>query len=474
MAWARGATGAVRLQVQASVGAAVLLVGVAVAFSPLLAVGALVAVVGGVALMLSPTFGAVIAVAVVPASSGLARGLPVPGLRVSEVLTAATAAGTFVLLRPGVPRWRMVDWLAGLYVLITAVLGLLGCLTHDITMTPTVLGTLTGPLQFLLLYRSVVANATTRAIRTLALRWALTISIPVGTLAIAQRFSGAVQEFLGRLTDSTAYRDNIVYSVARVTGPFPHWHVLGGYLLVVVLLAVALLADSRQEVLPPRLLLPILGLALVAALLTLTAAVLGGAAVGAVIVAVTGPRRRKVLTVIGAVILTGALAGSPLLASRVADQRNRPGSSHTLLPETLNYRYDIWIHQYAPVLKGRLLFGYGPTIPPEVTWKYTESLYVSMLLRGGIPLLLAQLALFAAAWAACRRIYRDPESEPSRAAAARVVAATTVVLVPMHALFPYFITTGLPHLWWALLGVALAGEIETGDRLRPRRLRLQL
>jgi len=32
------------------------------------------------------------------------------------------------------------------------------------------------------------------------------------------------------------------------------------------------------------------------------------------------------------------------------------------------------------------------------------------------------------------------------------------VRIPLQLVEPYFVTTGMPHLWWALLGLVLSGS----------------
>ena len=51
---------------------------------------------------------------------------------------------------------------------------------------------------------------------------------------------------------------------------------------------------------------------------------------------------------------------------------------------------------------------------------------------------------------------RSDSDPPERAATAEALAAASVVFVPLHLLEPYFVTTGMPHPWWALLGLAMA------------------
>ncbi len=51
---------------------------------------------------------------------------------------------------------------------------------------------------------------------------------------------------------------------------------------------------------------------------------------------------------------------------------------------------------------------------------------------------------------------RAGSDPPERGAVAEALAVATVLFVPLHLLEPYFVTDGLPHLWWALLGLAMA------------------
>ena len=59
------------------------------------------------------------------------------------------------------------------------------------------------------------------------------------------------------------------------------------------------------------------------------------------------------------------------------------------------------------------------------------------------------------------RFGSDP---PERAATAEALAVATVLFVPLHLLEPYFVTTGMPHLWWLLLGLAMAAPLPARER----------
>ncbi|MGH2745155.1 MAG: hypothetical protein ACRDN8_22230, partial [Thermoleophilaceae bacterium] len=84
------------------------------------------------------------------------------------------------------------------------------------------------------------------------------------------------------------------------------------------------------------------------------------------------------------------------------------------------------------------------------------SMYLTLLFRGGIPLLLVygllMLALAGAAWRLAARSGR-----PSDRLLGRAVVALVALLAVLHLLEPYFVTSGLPHLIWILAALVLSG-----------------
>jgi hypothetical protein len=115
-------------------------------------------------------------------------------------------------------------------------------------------------------------------------------------------------------------------------------------------------------------------------------------------------------------------------------------------------------------MRGRWLSGYGPKIPPDVTWKYTESVYIGLLLRGGLPLLaIYGLMTWALVLVALEVARRPLTSDPARAgpdeehtleqALARGTVVLLAVLAVTQLIAPLFLTTGLPHVWWILAGL---------------------
>ncbi len=424
------------------------------ALSPVIGVAMAVGVGGALFLLHRPVVAALLVVAVAPAVSGLARGLPVPGARLSEVLIAGTAVLVLLLTRIDEPPWRAVDWLLLVYGLATLALGTAGALAHDIPFNGESISDLVLPFQFLLVLRAATTALTRPQDRVRALRWTLWGGAGVAALAIAQRFVPPVQTAVVALTGSDNYAYNELYFVSRATGPFPIWHFLGAYLLLVALLAVALLVHGDRAVMPRGRLVLVTGLASVGILLTLTFAVLFGLVLGFVVLALWSGRGRVWLSRGAAVGIAASIVASPLIGARLDDQR-APGAGDSIVPQTLSFRWEIWTEQYFPALRGQWLLGYGPGIPPEISWRFTESVYITYLLQGGLVLLVLFLVQQYVLFRSMRglRVHGDT----TRTAVGSTVAAMVVVLLPLHAVFPYMVGLGLPQLLWALAGVAMAG-----------------
>jgi hypothetical protein len=431
-----------------------IVIGAATALRPVFGVYALVAVALAITLLWRPAIGAFVLVAIVPAVSGLRRGLPLPGLRLSEALIVCVSA--LVLLpatRRQAVRWTAFDWLALAYVLVGAGLGVANIAGRDeIPIDAESIGTLVGPLQFLLLYRTVRTALTTIGERRLALRLVLVASVPVSLLGIGQQLDLAGMRALSAtITASPAFNGWSYQNFPRATGPFPHWLSFAGYLLVVILIAVGLLLEGREEwVLHPAVLGAVLAAGVAALVLSLSLAASFGVLAGMLLLGRWSDRLKQVLLGICGTVVSAALLFWPILVSRFRFQFGNTATSgrNALLAESIAYRFQVWARDYLPAMSGRWVSGYGPTIPPEIFWKATESQYITLLLRGGLPLLTAYGALMLVL--GMRGWHRVHHPEVVQRVPARVIVAIVIVLVPMQLAFPYFSNSGLPQVFWIL------------------------
>jgi len=420
------------LMMAALVAGASLAVGVAAALGPWVGLGVVSAIALGLAVLWRPALGGLAVVALVPVTSGLRRGLPIPGVRLSEALILAVAAVVLVPAgrRQTVP-WLALDWLTLAFVGGSVTLGLLGLVRNRQPFTAESVGSLVGPLQFVLLYRTVRTALATPRRRRQALRLALSSSVAVSLISVLQQLDvGPARRLVGSLTGSQVFASWGYRNFPRATGPFPHWLPLAGYLLVILLLASCLLLDPEGRlVLRPSLLAAVLATAAAAMVLSLTLAGFFGVVAGALLLGRWAGRFRFVLTCLVGSAVLATLLFWPFVAKRFEFQFGGGGGRNPLVAESIAYRVDIWTHDYLPALSGWWLAGYGPLPPAEIHWKATESQYVTLVLRGGLPLLALYGALLWGLVVHARGVLHHPEVE--QRVLARVVVATVMVLLPM-------------------------------------------
>lgn len=441
-----------------------LAVGAGAAYGPAAGLGALLLCIATAAVLARPWIGLLCLAAVVPALSGLQRGLPLPGLRLSEAIGAGVA--TLVLLRldaASSPPWRAFDWAALAYAAGTVLLGAGDMLSRGDQFTLTTIGTLFGPFQFLLIYRAALAVLHSEDRRALALRALLLVSVAVSLLTLAQRAGvPGIDDMLTRLTgvdaQQAAREEQLAFgrfeSTLRSTGPFPHWQVLAGYLFVIAVLAIALLLERTRRVLPAPWLLAICGLAVAGMIASGTFTTTLGLVPAALLLGFWARRLGRVAFTLG----VGGMVLLTLFWSTVSpriDQQFRGAGSGDIIPQSIHYRIDLWQDQLLPLLTGRWLTGYGPALPPGLSFPYTESVYLTLLLRGGVVLLVLYALLMVALGARAARNLDDPD--PLARTMGRTMLVLVIALVPFHLLEPYFLTTGLPHLLWLLAAVLMAG-----------------
>jgi len=445
--------------------AASVTVGVAAGLGTKTAFAALFGVAVVVIVLARPVIGAYTLVAVVPPVSGLRAGLPVPQFRLSEILIASIGVLLLLLARPGqTPCWRAFDWLAIGYVVANAVLGAADLESRGSPITITEANKLLGPVQFFLLYRAVLTTLTTRHQRQVALRLLLFASVPVSVLAVLQEIHApGVVRLLANVTASQAFTTNS--GVARATGPFALWHDLGSYLFVIVILGVALLINQSWQVMKPRILAGLVMLAGIALVTTVSATPLAGTTVGVLVLAVTArPRRQWVVRAAGLIVLLSVAFG-PILAARYKQQFSlqAPIKQIPFLPQNFNFRIAVWTTEFLPVVGQHLATGYGPDFPPALAFSYTESVYVTLLLRGGLPLLFLYTGLMLTLALRARDLRTDADVE--RRAIAQVLFVVIILIVFMQMTTNYFVNAGFPFLFWVLAAMLTAG---TGNPVRRR------
>lgn len=431
---------------------AMALVAAATGFSPLVGLGLIAAIAVGLAVALNEMIGLGLLAALAPATAGLAKGVPLPGVRFSEALIGGVGVILLVSARRFV-RWNALDWAALLYALATLCLGAWDMLSQAEHISQSALFTLIGPLQFLLLYRATAVTARTPERRRVALRLMLWASVPVALLAIGQQFNfPGVRNLLETLTGNAVYAAGA--NAARVTGPFPLWHNLAGYLLMYLIAIAAILLRGVPDVMRRSCLIGIAVLDAIALLETLSLAPIVALVACVAILGVWYKGLSRVLVGLVVVIVAGLVLFGARIDARFSEEYGRaPGAQGSaLVPSTIQYRYDLWTNELLPMLKGHVVTGYGAVLPSQFqNFPYTESLYINLLYRGGVVLLLVFFALAAAMVAAGLRARRDRDPLQQALGPAVVLGALSLVVIGL--IESYFTDDGPPQVLWMLLGL---------------------
>jgi hypothetical protein len=436
-------------------------VGAAVAVKPIAGVLGVVAVAGALALAYRPRLAVYLMVTVAPACAGFKRGLLVPGLRVSEF----TVAGLAMLVLVFAPRTRVLAWtrveiVLLVYAVLTAALGGLDLALRHAPLNGTELGTLLGPFQFMLLLRAVVVALDRERDRIRAAHLMLAAATVVGFVSLAQFGNvGPTRSVLTTLTGSSLYSTTLGEGAGRVTGPFNIWHELAGFLMPSVVLSMALLLGARS---PAARMRYGIALAVTGGALLSTAAIgpLSATALACLYISWKRGVLHVVLAATVPVVLIVALAFGGTFSGRAKQQYSTSANTYRipLVPQTIAYRYAIFREQSAPALAGHWASGFGPDLPPQLAlgnFPFAETTYVTLVLRGGVPLLAVFLILMLLVGRAARRAQRSARSY-FQWSVATVVFTTTVSYALLQLIESYLLDSGPPHAYWAFVGLMLA------------------
>lgn len=411
-----------------------------------------------VAVLLRPVVGAVLLVALVPATSGFAPGFPVSNVRLSEAVIGLVGVTLLASVRrtEAVP-WEALDWALLCYGVTWAAFAVLADHQLHQHLTISEWGTALGQLQFFLVYRGVRVAVRSERERRLSLAALMIASLPVAALAILQEVRApGVQSFINTLTGglTAGSAPTGAGSVARVTGPFANWAALAGYLLPIVLVIVAL-ALSKAQVRRAWWFTVVALAAALAMVLTLEQSAIACALVGVFVLLRRYDREGRMtrLFLVGVVAL--ALVASPVLVGRLGHElAGSPGTGRTpWVPSTLSFRWSVWTKQYFPAIAARPLAGYGMVYPSSISWIFPESQYVSFLMEGGVVMLAAFGVLV---WAMLQRTLAAARASDAldRALGSALTIGVVAMLV-MNVTWQFLSNGGMPQVLWALMALLL-------------------
>ncbi len=287
---------------------------------------------------------------------------------------------------------------------------------------------------------------------TTVLQWAVVaITALVALLALAQEVLGA---------PSGLYFNNVI--IPRIAGPLEGPNQLAGYLEISIAMLGSFLCAR-----PSKLVAGTLGLAAFADVLTFSRAGIIAAAIAVVVVAIVYRRQALVLIapLASGIALGAIVAGIWSESARVTgstgstvgvDLFNRHTLGGTSYAGGVGSRGELWRAAFA-MLRARWALGVGagnyelllPTVGLKNVRTHSNSLYIQAWVEGGIPLLLATLALV---YASIATFVRDARSSPFIAGA---LAAS--IALALHQIVDYLVFYNkVGEWWWVILALGVA------------------
>ncbi len=434
------------------------LAGLTVRVNPLAPFAVIAVVFLVVAVWNRPLVASMVVASVVPALSGLGRGTLVPAFKISELLLV-TCAATMFFRRRG--TWRPVNGVDVAFI-VFAVVGAGLALYHGATGAGFAIDVLLRsgllPTFLFLTWWTASRGIESRSDVVVVLRWVLMISTLPALVGIAQYFdvSGVRQVIITLVGEGLMPLPG--EELARITGPFTISHSFGGYLIVPILLATVLLLRGDKGVVRRPVLIAILGTDLVALVLGVTVTLVVWVPVAILVAAALAKRLVPALVLLGVVVgLSLLLFAAPLQGRLQAQTAASSGTSSGVLPQTLEYRILVWQRDYIPLLGKAAPVGLGIDQPDSVIFVSTENQYLTLILRGGVGLVLVAVVAFGAVGARSyrlARVLRGPEQSAAMAVVGIVVFLPAALMV-----WPYLTNAGLPQ---SLLGFAGAALVAPG------------
>ncbi len=435
-----------------------------------LALAGLVSVLLLFVLGISRRLGIIGLVGLYPLLSGLERGI-IPVVKLSEALAMVISGVIFFHFSDAWLRtWRPMDYAMLIYTAASALLGL-------VHLNGSIIGILYEersvfqPVLMLLSYLAMRALLASREDINYAIRVYLYCATLAGGLALLQCLPiPPLREILIDLTGSSMSIGQGGSGIVRATGPFPIWHSLCGYLLPALFLGVAIALDRFDCTMTRRRLYACVAVIALAVFASLTIAAIISALLGSMIIALRAGQFARLLSVAIGFAVIASIVMWPALAYRYETQQYQRDSLNTgvVAPQTVSYRIYVWKRDYLPLLSESSVTGFGNTLPETAKFQHTENQYITLLLRGGVVLLLAGLGVILvlgmeARFGQTRRLLFSLEGSDISVLRASEVTALSAGLLWM--VWPYLTNVGQGQTF-AVMSAMVGATLDISRRLR--------
>lgn len=394
------------------------------------------------------------------ALSGTARGLIIPGFRISEVgtlaillLVVASLGPRFVLAAPPI-----VSILG--YCVAFSTIGM----AHFVQRTELGIGSLGEEVVVIWQY-AFLAIIAINLVRSAGLVGSLrpflaslaVFSTVNAILALLQVLKVRSAMAIGAsLAGNPEILDPPNWKVPRGTGLFNSWHASAmfcaiSFTLFLMAYNAEIFKGSGRTVLLACTLMSAIG-----AIASLTATPVILILLSFVLLSLSGKRLFFGASTIAVGVV--AIAYSPL-GVLVSDRFQRQSSGDEgIVPQTVWFRFEVWINDYLPVIAKSLWLGYGTLGDDSGLFKHTESMYIWLLLHGGILLLVFFVAMYVRVGIALWTARRGASEDPATAwflHAVTIVAGFLPIAMILH---PYLKDAGGSQLFFVIVGLA-AGAV---------------
>lgn len=323
---------------------------------------------------------------------------------------------------------------------------------RGVSLTPSYAISYLAPLQYVGLLWLFSALPRTREHRGKIIQLLIFCASVVALIGILQAFKVTpVLSFLEAWYPSEQLTRAI--DLSRVTAVFGAWNVLGMFIVANIFLVAAVYPyESRHmyrvnmQVAVITLLLCLLATNLYSGFLAL---LLGAALL----------RRLDSRILDKRVLSTGAVAigvGIVLLLPGLIDRYAVQTDEETFLFQTLQYRVNIWVADFLPLIKENLWWGVSPSFE-NLPFAFPESQYIYLLIRSGLVGLLAHLTWIGVLLVWLRRVYRRHQPSFERSLIA-VVITQLVTFSLVGIINPVFTYSGSIDMLWIMLGLIINAE----------------
>ncbi len=404
-------------------------------------------------------YGAVLVLAgLSPLVGGLSRGVPIPLLRAQEalVLLVFLAVVGELIVERRAPRWTAVDIGYGVLVATGTIVPVLVAMLRGHRTSVDGLMTLAGPLKFYLVYRIAIDGIRSREELRRVLQVLALSSVVVAAVGVLEYYDvSGVRRILEQhfteipMTGPTAPWGQRNPETRRIMSTIGAWNVLGSFFAFTAVV-VGAFALAKERLLPGTIQAVVVAACVVGLLLTGSLASTIGLVLGVTILTML---RRRIVPVLvgGAIAVAISVPFVHFLTDRLYTQY--PPGYDGIVPQSVQFRLDLWAQQLLPALHGHWLFGIGGDLPASVAWMTEESYYMFTLFKGGLLYLAGAFVLFGMLlWSLWRRMRELDGAQRACAEAGLALCGALIVMDLNNAYSTYAIPA---QTFWIVTGLAL-------------------